>query len=94
MKGINGCRDGYTPHLQERVYEAVCANQGLSVEEVASVIYSDKDGGPDWSLSCVRVAVFKLRKQGRIISNKPDRISFGKTGRATKAIYREVGNAV
>lgn len=85
---------GYTPYLQERVYEAVCVSKGLSVEEVASVIYSGKDGGPDWSLSCVRVAIFKLRKQGRIISNKPDRTHFGKTGRATKAIYREVNHAV
>lgn len=72
--------------IKNRILELV-KQGGMTTQDMADTIYTDIDGGPDYAMDGIRVAIFRLRKEGHLISNKPDRYWRGKPGRGNKARY-------
>lgn len=72
--------------IQDRILDLV-KEGGMTTIDMAERIYDDADGGPDYALDGIRVSIFRLRKQGHMISNKPNRYWTGKPGRGNKARY-------
>lgn len=70
--------------LKALVLSSIRDNPGITVEGIVQKIYSMN--APEYAYDTVRVIIFRLRKMGHQISNKPV-FHTGKTGRGTIARY-------
>jgi hypothetical protein len=67
---------------------------GLTPDEMAERIYQNRNISPSWEIGVVRQIIYRLRKSGHLISNKPDCLWTGKTGKGHKARYYYYGHEI
>jgi hypothetical protein len=63
-----------------------CLSVGATIGDIASAVYRGNE--PDYAYDSIRVMIYRLRKEGFVISNKPGTAHSGKTGRGTPAFYK------
>ena len=71
--------------IQKIILESI--RHGATLDDILMNVYQG-DGEPEYSYNSVRTILMRLRKYGFVISNRPEGIHKGKTGRGTKAFYR------
>ena len=68
-----------------------CLHVGATLGDIASAVYRGNE--PEYAYDALRVMIYRLRKEGFVITNKPGKLHSGKTGRGTPAFYKLMESA-